>query len=156
MEVKNELDGFVAAVTGESGLQFYSLCILPFPSRFENYSDNRKLNIRFLFQAHEREVTRLQHDIDVAREQKDIALKRVKLVLLLTAFMIFECRSSEVSLEAGNRRIPPATSQVIAAYYFDKLHQFSQFSGETCPSDPRRGSSLTAPFLPPAAYYKTY
>lgn len=30
------------------------------------------------FQAHEKEVTRLQQEIDIAREQKDIAIKRVK------------------------------------------------------------------------------
>ena len=28
-------------------------------------------------------------------------------------------------IEAGNQEIPPATPQVIAAYYFDKLHQLS-------------------------------
>ena len=33
--------------------------------------------------------------------------------------------TSEVLLEASNQQIPPATSQVIAAYYFDKLHRFS-------------------------------
>ena len=54
---------------------------------------------------------------------------------------------AEVSLEAGNWQILPATSQFIAAYYFDKLHQFSQFSGEACPPDPLGKSCLTAPFL---------
>ena len=32
----------------------------------------------FIFKAHEKEVTRLQQTIDIAREQKDIAIKRVK------------------------------------------------------------------------------
>jgi len=31
-----------------------------------------------IFQAHEKEVSRLQQEIDIAREQKDIAIKRVK------------------------------------------------------------------------------
>lgn len=31
-----------------------------------------------MFQAHEKEVTRLQQEIDIAREQKEIALKRVR------------------------------------------------------------------------------
>ena len=39
------------------------------------------------------------------------------------------CMLTEVSLEAGNWRIPPATPQVISADNFDKLHRFSQFSG---------------------------
>ena len=60
---------------------------------------------------------------------------------------------SEVSLEAGNRRIPPATPKVIDACYFDKLH----------PPDPRREKSPYCFFLATAsyvtwtaAYYKTY
>ena len=48
---------------------------------------------------------------------------------------------AEVSLEAGNRRIPPASSQVIDAYYFDKLNLVSQFSGEACPLNPRKENS---------------
>ena len=60
-------------------------------------------------------------------------------------------------------QIPPATSQVIAAYYLDKLHRFSQFSGEACLPDPRREKSpygfflVTASyFIKPATYNKTY
>ena len=45
--------------------------------------------------------------------------------------------NAEVSLETGKWQIPPPTSQVNATYYFDKLHRFSQFPGEVCPSDPR-------------------
>ena len=56
-----------------------------------------------------------------------------------------------------------ATSQVIAAYYFDKLHRFSQFSKEACPPVPGREKSpygsflVTASYFPkPAAFNKTY
>ena len=34
-----------------------------------------------IFQAHEKEVTRLQQAIDIAREQKEIAIKRVRKIL---------------------------------------------------------------------------
>ena len=37
---------------------------------------NKKIVLSF--QAHEKEITRLQQEIDIAREQKDIAIKRVK------------------------------------------------------------------------------
>ena len=35
-----------------------------------------------IFQAHEKEVSRLQQEIDTAREQKDIAIKRVNIKFL--------------------------------------------------------------------------
>ena len=57
-----------------------------------------------------------------------------------------EC--AKVSLEAGNRRIPPATPQVIAAIISINCTDFCNFLGEHGPPDPRRESCLAAAFLP--------
>ena len=61
--------------------------------------------------------------------------------------------SAVVSLQAGNWPIPPTTAQVIAAYHFDKLHQFSQFSEEACPPDPRGEKSPYSSFVVTASYF---
>ena len=49
------------------------------------------------------------------------------IVLEVASIVINNCLWSCNAIKKKVQRLPPATSQVIAAYYLEKLHRFSQF-----------------------------